>query len=74
VLLDFKPPIHHPLVGILDPTTFYIERNLVDKMIDLHWDPEEEKYLHKSLFDYACEISGYTGVTGLSVCLIFHLY
>ncbi|RCV41004.1 hypothetical protein SETIT_9G100700v2 [Setaria italica] len=33
-----------------------IERNLVDKMIDLPWDSEEEKHLHKSLFDYAHEM------------------
>jgi E3 ubiquitin-protein ligase HOS1 len=36
--------------------TFCIERNLVDKMIDLPWDSEEEKYLHKSLVDYAHEM------------------
>ncbi|PVH31258.1 hypothetical protein PAHAL_9G096600 [Panicum hallii] len=36
--------------------TICIERNFVDKMIDLPWDSEEEKHLHKSLFDSACEM------------------
>jgi len=36
--------------------TICIERNLVDKMIDLPWDSEEEKHLHKSLFESAHEM------------------
>ncbi|KAL5647584.1 hypothetical protein ACJX0J_041939, partial [Zea mays] len=31
-------------------------KNLVDKMMDLPWDSEEEKHLHKSLFDSAHEM------------------
>lgn len=32
-----------------------IRRNLVDRMIELPWNSEEEKYIHKSLVDYATE-------------------
>lgn len=32
-----------------------IRRNLVDRMIELPWNSDEEKYLHKCLFDYAVE-------------------
>lgn len=36
--------------------TICIEKNLIDKMIDLPWDSEEDKHLHKSLFDSAREV------------------
>lgn len=32
-----------------------IRRNLVDRMIELPWNPEEEKCLHKCLLEYAIE-------------------
>ncbi|MED6193855.1 hypothetical protein PIB30_023227 [Stylosanthes scabra] len=32
-----------------------IRRNLVDRMLELPWNSEEEKYIHKSLLDYATE-------------------
>ncbi|KAK9095419.1 hypothetical protein Scep_026888 [Stephania cephalantha] len=32
-----------------------IQRNLVDRMIELPWNSDEEKYLHKCLSDYATE-------------------
>ncbi|XP_010275373.1 PREDICTED: E3 ubiquitin-protein ligase HOS1 isoform X2 [Nelumbo nucifera] len=32
-----------------------IRRNLVDRMIELPWNSDEEKYLHKCLLDYATE-------------------
>ncbi|XP_016201462.1 E3 ubiquitin-protein ligase HOS1 [Arachis ipaensis] len=32
-----------------------IRRNLVDRMIELPWNSEEEKYIHKSLLDCATE-------------------
>ncbi|KAL5669252.1 hypothetical protein ACJX0J_021473, partial [Zea mays] len=36
--------------------TLLVLKNLVDKMMDLPWDSEEEKHLHKSLFDSAQEM------------------
>ncbi|KAK4389540.1 E3 ubiquitin-protein ligase HOS1 [Sesamum angolense] len=32
-----------------------IRRNLVDRMIELPWNSDEEKHLHKCLFDFATE-------------------
>ncbi|KAL5973050.1 hypothetical protein ACLOJK_039857 [Asimina triloba] len=32
-----------------------IRRNLVDRMIELPWNSYEEKYIHKCLFENACE-------------------
>lgn len=32
-----------------------IRRNLVDRMLELPWNSEEEKYIHKCLLDYAIE-------------------
>ncbi|KAL0331506.1 UNVERIFIED_CONTAM: E3 ubiquitin-protein ligase HOS1 [Sesamum angustifolium] len=32
-----------------------IRRNLVDRMIELPWNSDEEKHLHKCLFDFAME-------------------
>ncbi|CAL4927208.1 unnamed protein product [Urochloa decumbens] len=48
--------IYHVKVMMTEFCTICIERNLVDKMIDLPWDSEEEKHLHKSLFDSAHEM------------------
>lgn len=48
--------IYHVDVMVTEFCTICIERNLVDKMIDLPWDSEEEKHLHKSLFDSAREM------------------
>lgn len=32
-----------------------IRRNLVDRMIELPWDSDEEKYIHKCLFEHASQ-------------------
>ena len=48
--------IYHVEVMMTGFCTICIERNLVDKMIDLPWDSEEYKHLHKSLFDSAREM------------------
>ncbi|KAJ1293699.1 hypothetical protein BS78_01G088500 [Paspalum vaginatum] len=48
--------IYHVEVMVTEFCTICIERNLVDKLIDLPWDSEEEKHLHKSLFDFAREM------------------
>lgn len=48
--------IYHVEVMVTEFCTICVERNLVDKMIDLPWDFEEEKHLHKSLFDSAREM------------------
>jgi E3 ubiquitin-protein ligase HOS1 len=48
--------IYHVEVMMTGFCTFCIERNLVDKTIDLPWDSEEYKHLHKSLFDSAREM------------------
>lgn len=32
-----------------------IRRNLVDRMLELPWNSDEEKYIHKCLLDYAIE-------------------
>ncbi|AQK63092.1 E3 ubiquitin-protein ligase HOS1 [Zea mays] len=47
--------IYHVEMMMVEFCTICIERNLVDKMIDLPWDSEEEKHLHKSLFESAHE-------------------
>ncbi|KAL6636939.1 hypothetical protein ACP70R_024511 [Stipagrostis hirtigluma subsp. patula] len=47
--------MYHVEVMTTEFCTICIERNIVDKMIDLPWDSEEEKHLHKSLFDCARE-------------------
>ncbi|KAG2553285.1 hypothetical protein PVAP13_9KG518000 [Panicum virgatum] len=48
--------VYHVEVMMNEFCTICIERNFVDKMIDLPWDSEEEKHLHKLLFDSACEM------------------
>nr|CDI66559.1 Conserved hypothetical protein 10 [Saccharum hybrid cultivar R570] len=48
--------IYHVEMMMTEFCTICIERNLVDKMIDLPWDSEEEKHLHKSLFESAHEM------------------
>ncbi|XP_010230313.1 E3 ubiquitin-protein ligase HOS1 isoform X2 [Brachypodium distachyon] len=47
---------YHVEVMMTEFCNICIERKIVDKMIDLPWDSEEEKYLHKSLFDTACDM------------------
>ncbi|KAL6843576.1 hypothetical protein ACP4OV_026638 [Aristida adscensionis] len=47
--------IYHVEVMTTEFCDICIERNFVDKMIDLPWDSEEEKHLHKSLLDCARE-------------------
>ena len=48
--------VYHVEVMMNEFCTICIERNFVDKMIDLPWDSDEEKHLHKLLFDSACEM------------------
>jgi E3 ubiquitin-protein ligase HOS1 len=48
--------IYHVEVMMTEFCNICIERNYVDKMIELPWDTEEEKHLHKSLFDCAHEM------------------
>jgi E3 ubiquitin-protein ligase HOS1 len=50
-----------------------IRRNLVDRMIELPWDSDEEKYLHKCLFDFATE-SPSTSVGSLLVVFYLQRY
>ncbi|KAJ8754414.1 hypothetical protein K2173_002865 [Erythroxylum novogranatense] len=47
-----------------------IKSNLVDRMIELPWNSEEEKYIHKCLFDYADHDPSTT--TG-SLLVVFYL-
>ncbi|XP_058103312.1 E3 ubiquitin-protein ligase HOS1 [Magnolia sinica] len=47
-----------------------IRRNLVDRMIELPWNSDEEKYLHKCLFDTACEDPS---TTSGSLLVVFYL-
>ncbi|KAK3149415.1 hypothetical protein QOZ80_3AG0217130 [Eleusine coracana subsp. coracana] len=48
--------IYHVEVMMTEFCNICIERSYVDKMIELPWDSEEEKHLHKSLFDCAREM------------------
>ncbi|ONM08935.1 low phytic acid3 [Zea mays] len=48
--------VYHVEMMVTEFCAICIKRNLVDKMIDLPWDSEEEKHLHKSLFDSAHEM------------------
>jgi E3 ubiquitin-protein ligase HOS1 len=48
--------IYHVEVMMTEFCNICIERNYIDKMIELPWDTEEEKHLHKSLFDCAHEM------------------
>lgn len=48
--------IYHVEVMMTEFCNICIERNYVDKMIELPWDSDEEKHLHKSLFDCAREM------------------
>ncbi|XP_062214663.1 E3 ubiquitin-protein ligase HOS1-like [Phragmites australis] len=48
--------IYHVEVMMTEFCNICIERNYVNKMIDLPWNSEEEKHLHKSLFDSAREM------------------
>ncbi|XP_006651795.1 E3 ubiquitin-protein ligase HOS1 isoform X2 [Oryza brachyantha] len=48
--------MHHVEVMMTEFCNICIERSIVDRMIDLPWDSEEEKHLHKSLLDYAREM------------------
>lgn len=47
-----------------------IRRNLVDRIIELPWNSDEEKYLHKCLFDFAIEDP--SAITG-SLLVVFYL-
>ncbi|KAE8805802.1 E3 ubiquitin-protein ligase HOS1 [Hordeum vulgare] len=62
--------MHHVEVMMVEFCEICIDRNVVDKIIDLPWDSEEEKYLHKSLFDSAREAP--TGPCG-SLLVVFYL-
>ena len=62
--------MHHVEVMMVEFCEICIERNIVDRIIDLPWDSEEEKYLHKSLFDSAREVP--TGPCG-SLLVVFYL-
>ncbi|AQK43170.1 E3 ubiquitin-protein ligase HOS1, partial [Zea mays] len=48
--------VYHVEMMVTEFCAICIKRNLVDKMMDLPWDSEEEKHLHKSLFDSAQEM------------------
>jgi hypothetical protein len=48
--------IYHAEVMMAEFCTVCIEKNLIDKMIDLPWDSEEDKHLHKFLFNSAREV------------------
>jgi E3 ubiquitin-protein ligase HOS1 len=48
--------VYHVEMMVTEFCAICIKRNLVDKMMDLPWDSEEEKHLHKSLFDSAHEM------------------
>uniref|UniRef100_A0A0A8XUU2 HOS1 n=1 Tax=Arundo donax TaxID=35708 RepID=A0A0A8XUU2_ARUDO len=62
--------IYHVEVMMTEFCNICIERNYVDKMIDLPWNSEEEKHLHKSLFDSAREMP--TDPCG-SLLVVFYL-
>ncbi|KAF5176232.1 E3 ubiquitin-protein ligase hos1 [Thalictrum thalictroides] len=47
-----------------------IRRNLVDRMIELPWNSDEEKYIHKCLFDYT---TGDPSTTFGSLLVVFYL-
>ncbi|KAL3834991.1 hypothetical protein ACJIZ3_009727 [Penstemon smallii] len=47
-----------------------IRRNLVDRMIELPWNPNEEKHLHKCLFDFAIDDPSSTAG---SLLVVFYL-
>ncbi|CAL0314315.1 unnamed protein product [Lupinus luteus] len=47
-----------------------IRRNLVDRMLELPWNSDEEKYIHKCLLDYAIENPH--GTTG-SLLVVFYI-
>ncbi|KAF7120469.1 hypothetical protein RHSIM_Rhsim13G0032200 [Rhododendron simsii] len=47
-----------------------IRRNLVERMIELPWNSLEEKYLHKSLLDFAVD---YPSTTVGSLLVVFYL-
>nr|GMD81057.1 E3 ubiquitin-protein ligase HOS1 [Ipomoea batatas]GMD82597.1 E3 ubiquitin-protein ligase HOS1 [Ipomoea batatas] len=47
-----------------------IRRNLVDRIIELPWNSDEERYLHKCLFDFAIEDP--SAVTG-SLLVVYYL-
>ncbi|KAF0888472.1 hypothetical protein E2562_014710 [Oryza meyeriana var. granulata] len=48
--------MYHVEVMMTEFCNICIERNIVDRMIDLPWDSEEEKHLHNSLLDCAREM------------------
>ena len=62
--------MYHVEVMMAEFCEICIDRNIVDKMIDLPWDSEEEKHLHKSLFESAREKP--TGRCG-SLLVVFYL-
>ncbi|KAM0856317.1 hypothetical protein ACQ4PT_049214 [Festuca glaucescens] len=62
--------MYHVEVMMAEFCEICIDRNVVDKIIDLPWDSEEEKHLHKSLFDSARERP--TGPCG-SLLVVFYL-
>ncbi|XP_073007314.1 E3 ubiquitin-protein ligase HOS1 isoform X2 [Typha latifolia] len=45
--------IYHVEVLVTEICYLCMRRNLVDRMIELPWNSDEEKYLHKCLFDHA---------------------
>ncbi|OVA14389.1 ELYS-like domain [Macleaya cordata] len=47
-----------------------IRRNLVDRMIELPWNSDEEKYIHKCLLDYATE---YPTTPSGSLLVVYYL-
>lgn len=47
-----------------------IKRNLVDRVIELPWNADEEKHLHKCLFEFAVE---YPSSTMGSLLVVFYL-
>ncbi|XP_020261544.1 E3 ubiquitin-protein ligase HOS1 [Asparagus officinalis] len=47
--------IYHVEVLITEICNLCIRMNLVDRMIELPWNSDEEKFLHKSLFAHACQ-------------------
>lgn len=47
-----------------------IKRNLIDRMIELPWNADEEKHLHKCLFDFAIE---YPSSTMGSLLVVFYI-
>jgi E3 ubiquitin-protein ligase HOS1 len=67
---DFRSWVQWVEILVTEICCLCMRRNLVDRMIELPWNSDEEKHIHKCLLDFAIEDPS---TTAGSLLIVFYL-